>query len=275
MKGCPLSCHWCSNPESQYSSPNLMVKDINCKGCGKCFSVCPRGAITFTAGKGRQIDRDGCDHCLKCADACAYQSLNVCGRHMKLEDVFNEVIKDKAFYKNSGGGITASGGEPLCQSEFVACLLEHCRREGLHTALDTTGHAPWEGMREVLRHADLVLFDVKHLDSGEHKRKTGVDNCLIMENLIKTAGLARIWLRVPLIPGFNDSVEHIKNIALLGRRVRAEKVSLLPYHEGGKPKCDQMGKEYKLTGTAPPGEEQINKLKEIIESAGIKASAGS
>jgi len=194
---------------------------------------------------------------------------------MKLEDVYNEVLKDKIYYKNSAGGITVSGGEPLCQSEFVACLLQQCRREGLHTALDTTGHAPWERMREVLQHTDLVLFDIKHLDPSQHKSKTGVDNRLIMENLIKAAGLTRIWLRVPLIPGFNDSEAHIKNIALLGVRIQAKKVSLLPYHEGGKPKCAQMGKEYYLTGTVPPGEEQINKLKSIIESTGLKVSVGS
>ncbi|HBX23740.1 MAG TPA: glycyl-radical enzyme activating protein [Desulfotomaculum sp.] len=275
MKGCPLNCQWCSNPESQYFFPNLMVRDINCQGCGKCLSVCPRGAITFTAVKGRQIDWAACDHCLKCADACAYQSITVSGRYMKLEDVYNEVLKDKIYYKNSAGGITVSGGEPLCQSEFVACLLQQCRQAGLHTALDTTGHAPWERMREVLKYTDLVLFDIKHLDPGQHKSKTGVDSRLIMENLIKTAGLTRVWLRVPLIPGFNDSEAHIKNIALLGVRIQAVKVSLLPYHEGGKPKCAQMGKEYNLTGTVPPGEEQINKLKSIIEIAGLKVSVGS
>jgi len=252
-----------------------MVRDINCQGCGKCLSVCPKGAITFNTVKGRQIDWTACDHCLKCADACAYQSIIVSGRYMKLEDVYNEVLKDKIYYKNSAGGITVSGGEPLCQSEFVACLLQQCRREGLHTALDTTGHAPWERMREVLQHTDLVLFDIKHLDPSQHKSKTGVDNRLIMENLIKAAGLTRIWLRVPLIPGFNDSEAHIKNIALLGVRIQAKKVSLLPYHEGGKPKCAQMGKEYYLTGTVPPGEEQINKLKSIIESTGLKVSVGS
>lgn len=275
MKGCPLSCHWCSNPESQFFSPSLMVRDISCKGCGRCVNACPGGAVTFSAVKGRQIDWSVCDHCLKCADACAYQSINVSGRYMKLEEVFSEVIKDRAFYRNSGGGITVSGGEPLCQSEFVARLLEQCRQAGLHTALDTTGHAPWESMRKVLRHVDLVLFDVKHLDPVQHKIKTGVDNRLIMENLAKAAGLAGIWLRVPLIPGFNDSVDHIKNIALLARQVRAEKVSLLPYHEGGKSKCLQMGKEYKLTDAVPPGEEEIDKLREIIESTGIKASVGS
>ncbi|KKM09395.1 hypothetical protein SY88_18725 [Clostridiales bacterium PH28_bin88] len=274
MKGCPLRCQWCSNPESQHFFPNLMVREINCRGCGRCDGVCPRGAIAVTAEKGREIDWARCDQCLQCVDTCIYQSLSVCGQYMKLHDVFSEVIKDKVFYKNSGGGVTVSGGEPLYQSQFVAGLLELCRKEELHTALDTSGHAPWAGMEEVLPLVDLVLFDIKHLDPAEHKRKTGVDNYLIMENFKKTCALAKVWLRIPVIPGFNDDREHIKNIALLGKSHNVEKVSLLPYHEGGKSKCGQMGRVYPLPGLVTPGEEKMKRLQRVIEETGLKVSIG-
>ncbi len=271
LKGCPLSCLWCANPESQLFFPNLMVREINCRGCGACLLACLAGAITLEDGK-RRIDRDRCDHCLKCVDACLYQSLNACGKYVGREEVLEEVFKDSVFYKNSSGGVTVSGGEPLYQAEFTAALLAGCKKAGLHTALDTTGHAPWEAMEEVLRFTDLVLFDVKHLDPAAHRRGTGVDNRLILENLMKISGRAVLWLRVPVIPGFNDSGDLIRDIADLGKRAGAEKISLLPYHEGGRSKCDQIGKAYRLPETNPPGEDLLNRLKGIVEEAGIRAA---
>ena len=187
---------------------------------------------------------------------------------MEVKEVFDEVIKDKPFYKNSGGGITVSGGEALSQSEFVMELLEMSKKEGLHTALDTTGYAPWEKMEGVLDFVDLVLFDIKHLDSLEHKRTTGLGNELILENLEKTSRLKRLWLRMPLISGFNDSEAYIKQIALFGKKIGAEKISLLPYHEGGKSKCEQLGRSYVFTGAAAPDDAHIDSLKQIVETLG-------
>lgn len=274
MKGCPLRCLWCSNPESQDFFPELMVRDINCKGCGECVKACPKGAITITKKEGRVIDRNKCDQCLICADTCIYNSLNVCGRYMTAEEILDEVMKDIDFYKNSGGGITVSGGEPLSQCEFVTALLKDCKKEGLHTALDTTGYAPWEKMEKVLRSVDLVLYDIKHLDPHEHKRTTGVGNSLILENLIKASKVTDIWLRIPLIADFNDSEEYIKDIVILGKNIGAKKISLLPYHEGGRSKSEQLGLSYQFPDGIAPSDEHINNLKEVVGKGGIKAAIG-
>ena len=274
MKGCPLNCLWCSNPESKAFSRNLIKRDINCRGCGACVEECPEGAISMTEEEGRRIDWEKCTQCLVCASACIYGSLNVCGTYMGVQEVLEEVMKDEAFYRNSGGGITVSGGEALLQAEFVSQLLEEGKTKGLHTVLDTSGYAAWEKMEKVLGFVDLVLFDIKHLDPNEHKRTTGVGNTLILENLTRASKLNGIWLRVPLIAGFNDSVAHMEEVARLGKRIGAEKISILPYHEGGESKAAQIGHPYPLPEAQAPADEHIERLKELIEKRGIKAAVG-
>jgi pyruvate formate lyase activating enzyme len=274
MKGCPLKCLWCSNPESQNMSPELMARDISCIGCGACVKVCPQGAISITKANGRIIDREKCDKCMVCVQSCLYDSLNECGKYMTVKEVLDVVLQDSIFYKNSDGGVTISGGEPLSQSEFVEKLLKECKRAKINTALETTGCAPWKEMERVLHFVDLVLFDIKHLNYKEHQKGTGVKNKTILDNLRNTAIIANIWLRVPLISGFNDSEEHIKKIALLGKEIGAQKISLLPYHEGGMSKSTQLGVPYAFPEGKASDEEHVNKLKKIIEKKGINVSVG-
>ena len=275
MKGCPLGCLWCSNPESRDYFPNLIVRDISCKGCGACVEACLEGAIRISEEGGRKIDWDRCTQCLMCADACIYGSLNICGKYLEVKEVLDEVMKDEAFYKNSGGGITVSGGEALSQPRFVVSLLKEGKRRGLHATIDTSGYAPWHEMKKILRFADLVLFDIKHLDPVEHRKATGVDNGLILENLKRASRERVIWLRMPLIAGYNDSREHIDDIATLAKDVGAEKISLLPYHEGGKSKSEQIGRSYKIPEARRPDDEHVESLKGLVEKRGIKVSVGS
>lgn len=274
LKGCPLRCMWCSNPESQDFFPNLIVRDVNCKGCGACVKACPEKAISMTREEGRKIDWSKCNQCLECVKACIYNALMTCGHYMPVSDVVDEILKDVDFYRNSGGGMTVSGGEALFQGPFSADLLAACKREGLHTALDTTGYASWEMMKSVLDHVDLVLFDIKHLDRLVHLKTTGVENGIILENLLRLSGKKEVWLRMPLIAGFNDSADHLVRVTELAKQVGARKLSLLPYHEGGMTKCRQLGRSYPWSDAKAPSDEHLLKLKELIASKGIHVSVG-
>lgn len=274
MKGCPLRCPWCANPESQDAFPNLMARDLKCRACGACAAVCPKGAVTMTA-TGRRIDWSKCDQCLKCVGACIYNSLSICGRYMDVPEVLAEVMADADFYRNSGGGMTVSGGEALMQAEFVASLMQACRESGIHTALETTGLSSWKKVAAVLEFTDLVLFDIKHLDTSKHRAATGVGNQLILKNLQTIAKVKKLWLRLPVIPGYNDAENHIVEVAELAKNVGAEKLSLLPYHEGGKSKCGQIGRNYAFSEGTMPTHDRMQELKKVAAASGMLVSIGS
>jgi pyruvate formate lyase activating enzyme len=275
LKGCPLRCAWCSNPESQNLQPEIMARHQKCEGCGECVEACPLDAIKLVEGVA-QIDRSICDLCMECVEACPTGALEVTGEEITIEQAVHECCQDEPFYKNSDGGVTISGGEPVFQPEFTLRFLKECRERGLSTVLDTCGYAPWEVFEGILEYADLVLFDVKHLDPKMHLQGTGVENDLILENLRKmtASGRARVWIRIPLIPGYNDSVEHVREVARLVAKGSVEKVSVLIYHEWGKPKYGFLGRDYPFEGEVFEDRDKLETIKSIIEAEGLTVTIG-
>ena len=274
MKGCPLKCQWCSNPESQERRPQLIVRDIKCSRCGACVDACPEKVISLTPELGRRIDWDKCTQCLACGPECLFVSLGIVGKVMAVEDVLSEIESDRVFYKNSGGGVTVSGGEAMAQHEFVRELLKACHEAGLHTALDTSGFAPLEHFERLLPYVDLVMIDIKKLDPAMHREFTGVDNELILSNARSIAPRVKTWFRLPLIAGFNDSPDEIKALAEIAKEVGVEKISLLPYHEGGKSKAAQLGKRYLMDNAKAPDDAFVRRLIHISSQVGVPASIG-
>ncbi|MBU2509761.1 glycyl-radical enzyme activating protein [bacterium] len=276
LKGCPLNCAWCSNPESQQSQPQLMIRDIKCSRCGECISACPSGNVSLSEDSQNRIMNWGsCQGCFQCVAACVYQALTVMGETMTVRDIMEVVESDRVFYKNSKGGVTFSGGEPLLQIEFLVELMTAAKKKGFHTALDTTGLAPAESFRRISAYTDLVLFDIKHLDSEQHYSYTGVSNRMILENIRLISRETEIWIRIPLVAGINDDDSHIADIAALACELGIRKISLLPYHEGGVLKRKQLGMQETENICAAPGEEHINYLSSIITGKGLIVGIGS
>lgn len=247
--------------------------DRNCIRSGKCVEACPQDAITL-GESGRLIDRKKCDRCLMCAQICPSGAIETVGRYMDKYEVMEEVSKDELFYRNSGGGVTVSGGEPLLQWLFVKELLKECKNRHFHTALDTSGCSPLNDMEEVLKYVDLLLYDVKMMDSNKHEEVTGVDNKIILSNVAKVAQKQRTWLRYPVIPGFNDSESCAREIAAFASDIPFEKVSLLPYHAFGAEKYERLGRVYSLEGVSTPTDEQLQEISSIFESFGLDVTIG-
>ena len=272
MKGCPLQCDWCSNPESQHIAPEIMFDRSRCIKCGGCLKVCPTCATFELEGEIR-INREACIACGQCVKVCNGEARQIAGRYMTIEELVEEVKKDELFYRNSGGGVTISGGEPSIQVNATRDLLKRLQENGLHTTLDTCGHANREDLEKILSYVDLVLFDLKHMDSEKHREYTGFSNEVILDNLelIVSKGIPT-WVRIAIIPGYNDSEENIKEMARFISWLNSMKpnviieVNLLPYHNLGTSKYKSLGREYKLGDTKAPEPELINERKGWVQA---------
>jgi pyruvate formate lyase activating enzyme len=283
LKGCPLRCVWCCNPEGQRPHAELKYVASLCNGCGRCVDVCPLGAITLEAtgpeGGEREIragiDRDVCDDCGACIEVCFLGALGWFGRRYSVDELFDEVKKDEKYYSASGGGVTIGGGEPTMQPEFLRRFLQKCRTRHIHTALDTCLHTVTEDGVKALEEADLLLVDIKHLDPEAHSRDTGVANEVILRNLRHLGNLRKpMIIRVPLIPGHTDTPENLRAIVdLLCSLPSVERVDLLPVHEYGKGKYEELGMEYRLEADAIPHERQ-QEIKALFEECGLTTQIG-
>ena len=276
LKGCPLRCQWCHNPESINLFPEITYNESKCIKCYNCIELCPVEALSQSQNE-ISIDREKCDGCGKCAEICYSGALELCGKYMKIEEVMAEVKRDVPFYKNSNGGVTVSGGEPLAQADFVANFFKWAHEEGIHTALDTSGHAEWATLRKVLNYTDLVLYDVKTMNPERHKMLTGVSNILILANLERTCreGIPVI-VRIPVVPGYNfvSVEEDVEEIAdFLQRLDGIKRVDLLPLHRLGKSKYLMLGRNYTVD-VEPPDKEYIERIRKTLGSHGFKVSVG-
>ncbi len=262
LKGCPLRCFWCQNPESQSGRPEIVLDGRKCTLCGACDAACQHGAIHIEAGK-PIFDRRICRGCGRCAVVCPTEARRLCGTRMTVEEVMREVLKDAKFYENSGGGVTLSGGEPLAQPGFARALLKGCKQAELHTTLDTCGWAPWPDIEKLLEYADLVLFDIKHLDASMHREAAGRDNLLILENAKKISRLKPMRIRVPLVPGFNDSPEAVSGIAAFVKsELGCRDIDLLAYNRMGEVKYDFLEKS--CVPLPSQGEDHLRILESIL-----------
>lgn len=258
LKGCPLRCLWCHNPESQSRETELFFSPEKCIRCGYCLDACPQHCHRLT-DKEHLFDRSHCTRCARCAEKCYSGALKAVGKEMTVATVITEVLKDKLFYDESGGGLTVSGGEPLAQFEFTQALLRAAKATGINTCLDTCGYAPWDKCRELLPLVDLWLYDMKGINPKKHKENTGVGNKLILENLkLLDQNGAKIFLRCPLIPGLNDDDDDLTGIAdLVARLTNIDRVFLLPYHPLGLDKYQKIGQEPRYVNKEFPSMEYV------------------
>ncbi len=274
LKGCPLRCRWCSNPESQNPEPELFYRDASCIHCGRCVPVCPQHALSRE--NNGFVDRSKCVNCGTCASVCPAEALTMSGKRMTVWEVVQELRKDATNYRRSGGGVTLSGGEPLFNSEFALELLKACHEQGWNTAMETTGYAPREVVREVMPHVDHALVDLKSIDPVVHKANTGVDNRIILENALCIASLTHTVVRVPVIPDVNNTPEAISAIGNFAKLMSGvDTIHLLPYHSFGENKYELLGRGYPMGDVVKNmPHDEVRPLTRIIEDLGFTCVIG-
>jgi pyruvate formate lyase activating enzyme len=275
LKGCPLSCWWCHNPENWQHVPSEVYLRERCRGCGICIDGCPQKALERTA-QGIVANPDRCGHCGKCVRACPYEARERTRWTVGVSELAQVIARDIPFYEQSGGGVTFSGGEPLCQPDFLLAMLAECAWREVHRAVDTSGYAASEVLMEAARLTDLFLYDLKILDPAKHAAHTGVDNDLILNNLrrLSEAG-GNIVIRIPLIPGVNDDDENIARtgefIAGLPQRHR---IDLLPYHRTAGPKYAKLGLNFRGEAIVPLDPKRTADIQQRLQRFGLTVGVG-
>ena len=271
LKGCPLECRWCSNPESQQYSPELAYNENNCIGtteCSWCKTACSFDAIHDGEAGKIAIDRKACQKCFKCVEACPSKALHTFGTVMTVPEVIKIVEADSIFYSRSGGGLTISGGEPLTQGDFTYALIKEAKRRRIDATIETCGHADWAQLERIAPYLKIILYDIKHMDNAKHQEYTGISNKLILENFIKlreTFPGLHILVRTPVVPGFNDTEEDITAIVNFIKDKPNVSYEILPYHRMGQQKYSYIGREYQLRDIKL-SEEKTKSLQEIAKS---------
>lgn len=274
FKGCALRCKWCSNPESQISDPQILFIKSRCIGCRACEKACPSGAIVME--ENRRILEDKCIHCGNCAKACMAEALELKGQKVTVREVYEQLKKDEVYYAYSEGGITLSGGEALLQPEFAVELFKACHQSGWNTAVETALFVSEDAIRTVLPYTDLFLADFKVFDSEAHRTYTGQSNDTIKQNIkyISDNG-GKIILRIPLIPGVNDSESNLRSTALFAKELGTiEEIDLLPYHRLGVNKYDQLGRDYLLPELRQPSGASMRNIADILKEYGFRVRIG-
>jgi pyruvate formate lyase activating enzyme len=275
LKGCPLNCWWCHNPESQVREPELIYRDNRCIKCWSCLSACSAGAISRPQDE-LFLDQEKCNRCGDCVRVCESQALEFVGRLVTASEVIAQIEKDVAFYDESGGGVTFSGGEPFAQAEFLLELLQGCKEREIHTAVDTCGLTGRRMLEKAAERVDLFLYDLKLMDDTSHIRCTGVSNRLILENLTALSSLgSNILVRVPIVPGINDDEQNITDLVrFLESLSHPPPVSLLPYHRAGVHKYARLGRTYAMPATEAPSLPQLAEIGEAFKRGGLQVMVG-
>jgi len=273
LKGCPMRCVWCANPESQLPHNEITIQESRCIKCNKCILNCPTEAVIQTVTD-VSIHREKCIVCGRCADVCPANCLQIVGKQYTVMEALEEIRGDMVFYNASGGGVTFSGGEPFCQIKFLHALLQKCKEFDIDTAVETCGHVPFEHMEKCLQFIDTVLFDIKHINNERHKQLTGVENSLLLGNARKIAasGLSLV-VRVPVIPGLNDDWTNLADTAAFAKELDVSEIHLLPYHNYGKGKYPRLGKEC-APEIQPPTQLYMEELREKLSQSGIMVQLG-
>lgn len=276
FKGCPLRCAWCHNPEGQSSKPEILIKSSRClKECQECVSHCEQMAISKKKGS-VSVDKKKCDGCGKCIEFCTTQAIELVGREVSAQQAMAEIEKDQIFHDESGGGVTFSGGEPLLQADFLNEILSQCQVRGIHTTLDTSGHAPFKVLEKLMGTIDLFLYDLKIMDDQKHRKFTGASNKIILGNLKKLAKKNKnIIIRFPVIPRINDDSQNIQQTAQFILSLQnISQVSLLPYHSLGKDKYLRLDKADSLPSFDQPLKARMEEIKKTFENYGFRVKIG-